>query len=228
MPADKAPRRRIVRDALAVGLAVGAYGLPFGALATTAGLTVAQTQFMSLFLYSGASQFAMVGVLATGGGGVTAAATSAMLGTRNLFYSVGLAPMLGFTRGRRLAGAHVVSDESAAMAVGQPDPPLARYAFWVTGGLVLTCWNVGTLVGSLAGSVLTDPRSLGLDAASSAAFLALVAPRLKNVRNRPVALLGALFAIAATPFLMSGLPIVVAALATCAVLLAVPTRKAVG
>lgn len=227
MSADRSHRKRIVRDALAVGVAVGAYGLPYGALATTAGLTVLQTQFLSLFLYSGASQFAMVGILATGGGAVTATATSALLGTRNTFYSVGLAPLLGLGRRGRLAGAHVVSDESAAMAVAQPDPPRSRFAFWVTGGIVLACWNVGTLIGSLAGTVLTDPRSLGLDAASSAAFLALVAPRLRNVRNRPVAVLGALLAVAATPFLLSGLPIVVAALVTCAVLLIMPTRRKV-
>src|SRR3954453_2739677 len=103
--------RPIVRDALGVGLAVGALGLSFGALAVASGLSVPQACALSLLMFTGASQFAFVGL---GDGGLGAAvATALALGPRNALYGLRLAPYL---RPRPLA-AHLVIDESPAMAV---------------------------------------------------------------------------------------------------------------
>ncbi|MFF0793414.1 AzlC family ABC transporter permease [Streptomyces spiralis] len=210
---------RLLRDALGIGVAVGAYGLSYGALAVSSGLTVGQTQFLSLALYGGSSQLALVGALAAGGGGATASATAVLLGVRNLFYGISLRSVIGL-RGRNLVpAAHLLSDESAAMALGTAGPVAARYAYWATGVTVFACWNLATLTGALAGSLLADPKVLGLDAASSAAFVALVAPRLRDRAHQVVLLLACLVAVGLSPLLSAGLPVVAAGLASLTVLL---------
>jgi predicted branched-subunit amino acid permease len=193
--------RPIVRDALGIGLATGAAGLSYGALASAAGLSTAQTCALSLLMFTGASQFAFVGLI--GGGAGAAVATALLLGLRNGLYGLRLAPVL---RPRPLA-AHLVIDESAAMAFGR-EP---RLGFWATGLSVFVCWNVASLIGALGGSALADPRVLGLDAVAPAAFLALLAPRLRGKEPRAVAAVAALAALAVTPFVPAGVPVLVAA-----------------
>ncbi|MFF4603452.1 AzlC family ABC transporter permease [Streptomyces sp. NPDC001339] len=212
-------RSGLLRDALGVGLAVGAYGLSYGALAVSSGLTVGQTQFLSALLYGGSSQLALVGALAAGGGAAAASATAALLGVRNLFYGVSLRPALGLRGRQLLPAAHLLSDESAAMAIGKNGPAAGRLAYWATGIVVFLCWNAATLIGSLAGSLLTDPKALGLDAASSAAFLALVAPRLRERANQLVFVLACAVAVCSAPLLGAGLPVVLAGLTALSVLL---------
>src|SRR3954449_11705941 len=109
-------RAGVVGDALAVGVATGTYGLSFGALSTTAGLTVPQTCALSLLMFTGASQFALVGVVGAGGGAMAGAATATLLGVRNGLYGLQLSTLLGVRGPRRLLTAHFVIDESAAMA----------------------------------------------------------------------------------------------------------------
>ena len=174
----------IVRDALGIGVATGAYGLSFGALAVAAGLTVPQACALSLLMFTGASQFAFVGLI--GGGAVAAVGTALLLGARRA-YGLPLAPYL---RPRPVA-AQLLIDESAAMAVGRETATETRLGFWATGAAVFVCWNLETLLGALAGDLLEDPRALGLDAAAPAAFLALLAPRLDTREPRVVAALAA-------------------------------------
>ncbi|MFG3055228.1 AzlC family ABC transporter permease [Kitasatospora sp. NPDC048239] len=212
-------RPAILRAAAGIALAVGAYGLSYGALAVAAGLTVWQAQALSLLLYGGSSQLALVGVLASGGTGASATATAALLGVRNLFYGVGLARQLRPSRSELLPMAHLLSDESAAMAAGQPERGRARLAYWATGGAVFACWNLATLIGALAGSLLDDPKTLGLDAASSAAFLALVAPRLRTAADRTLFLTAGAVAVGCSLVAGSGLPVVVAGLTSFGALL---------
>ncbi|MFD3617458.1 AzlC family ABC transporter permease [Streptomyces sp. NPDC058676] len=218
-------KSRLVRDALGVGLAVGAYGLSYGALAVSSGLSIGQTQFLSLLLYGGSAQLALVGTLAAGGGGVAASATAALLGVRSLFYGVSLRPVLDLRARSLLPAAHLLSDESTAMAIAKPTPAASRFAYWATGSVVFLFWNLTTLIGALSGSLLADPKALGLDAASSAAFLALVAPRLRERAGQFVFVLAGLVAIAASPLVGSGLPVVIAGLTALSVLL-LPTAQA--
>jgi predicted branched-subunit amino acid permease len=205
-------RRDVVRDAAGVGIATGACGMSFGALSVAAGLSIAQTAALSVLMFTGASQFALVGVIGTGGNPLAGAATAVLLGLRNGLYGLGLAPVLRVRGARRLGAAHLMIDESAAMAVGHEDPRLARLAYWATGLAVFVCWNAATLVGGLGAEALSDPTTLGLDAAAPAAFLALLAPRLHAREPWVVALLAALVALVATPFLSDGLPVLCAAL----------------
>jgi 4-azaleucine resistance transporter AzlC len=207
-PAD---RSGIIRDGLAVGIATGAYGISFGAIAVSSGLTVLQACALSLLVFTGASQFALVGVLAAGGAPLSGAATALLLGTRNTLYGIRLAPLLGWTGARRAAAAHLVIDESTAMAVNRDRTTAARVGFLSTGLAVFALWNLATLGGALAGSALGDPRTYGLDAAVGAAFLALLWPRLRDRRNQVVAVLGALLALSLVPVTAAGVPVLAAA-----------------
>ena len=171
-------RSGIIRDGLAVGVATGAYGIGFGAVAVSSGLTVVQTCVLSLLMFTGASQFALAGVVAAGGAPLSGAATALLLGTRNTLYGLRMAPLLKWRGWRRAAAAHVLIDESTAMSVSRGSTVGVRLAFLTTGGSVFVLWNLATLVGAVAGEAVGDPRTFGLDAAVGAAFHALRWPRL--------------------------------------------------
>jgi predicted branched-subunit amino acid permease len=213
---DAALRRRTaVRASLAVGVATAAYGISFGALSVAAGLDVWQTCFLSLVMFTGGSQFALVGVLAGGGvaAGGSAIATAALLGIRNVVYGMRMKPLVD--RGgpiRRVAAAWLTIDESTAVALAQSDDRSARVGFWVTGAIIFAGWNLTTLLGALIGDALGDTRAWGLDAAAAAAFLGLLWPRLKKFQAGAVAVAAAVVATITTPVLMPGLPVLVAAL----------------
>src|ERR1700710_2028252 len=166
-------RRAIWRRSLSVGVATAAYGISFGALAVANGLSAWQACVTSLLLFSGGSQFALVGVLGAGGSVGAAVAASSLLGIRNGLYGLQMAALLQPRGLRRLAAAQVTIDESTAVAIAQPDDASRSVGFWVTGLCVFAGWNLMTFVGALLGDALGDPRRYGLDAAAGAAFLAL-------------------------------------------------------
>ncbi|MDP9075087.1 MAG: AzlC family ABC transporter permease [Actinomycetota bacterium] len=215
-PAQRWARRRraIIRDGLAIGIATGVYGLSFGAISTAAGLSVLQTCALSLLMFSGASEFALVALIGGGGNPFAGAATAVLLGSRNAFYGLRLSSLLGRPRARNLLAAHLVIDETTAMAVAGETDGEARVGFWATGVAVFALWNLGTLIGAVAAQAIPDPRTLGLDAAVPAAFLALLAPRMGPGRTWSVALLAAGVALAAVPFVPAGVPVLLAALLT--------------
>ena len=208
-------RRGILVNAIGVGLATAAYGVSFGAISVTGGLTVLQTQVLSVFMFTGGSQFALVGVLIAGGGGASAVATSVLLGVRNAFYGLTMAPVLRVTGLRRVVAAQLTIDESTAMAVSRSvehdDGRASRLAFWSTGLSVFVCWNLATLAGALGAGALGDPRVWGLDAAIPAGFIALVWPRLRDRRSWTIGLSAAAVALVLTPFLRPGVPVLVTA-----------------
>ncbi len=140
----------VVRRALSVGLAASLYGLSLGALGVAAGLTVAQTCAMSLLLFTGGSQFALVGIIGGGGSAASAITASSLLGIRNGLYGLQLKPILGVRGLRRVAAAQLTIDESTAV------------------------------VRRVAGDALGDPKQYGLDAAAAGAFLGLLWPRLST------------------------------------------------
>lgn len=208
---DPAQRRGILRDSLAVGVATGAYGVSFGAVSVASGLDLAQTCALSLLMFTGASQFALVGVVAAGGAPLSGAATALLLGTRNTLYGLRMAPLLGWRGWRRAGAAHLLIDESTAMSVNRTTTRAARLGFLGTGLSVFVLWNLATWLGAVAGGAIGDPRTLGLDAAVGAAFLALLWPRLHDARNRVVAGLAALVAVGLVPLTAAGVPVLAAA-----------------
>ena len=215
------PARSVVRNSLGVGVAVGAYGFAFGAASVAAGLSVFQTCLLSLLAFTGGTQFAVVGVVAGGGSAGAALAGGLLLGSRNTLYAMRLSPLLRVRGLRRFVAALGTIDESTAMAVAQPTPDLARVAFWWTFGGVFTFWNLTTLLGAVTGS-LVDPTTIGLDAVVPAAFLALLAPRLRSGRlERAIAAAAAVVALVLIPFTPPGVPV----LASCAALLIAVTFR---
>jgi predicted branched-subunit amino acid permease len=215
----RSDRSATLRDAIGLGVAVGLYGVAFGAAAAGAGLDPWQALAMSALMFTGASQFALVGVLGAGGGGAAAIGSALLLGTRNTVYGVRLAPMLApRTRLHRAGAAHWVIDETTAMAVAAPDRELGRLAFWVTGATIYLGWNATTLVGAVGAGALGETAQAALDAVVPAAFLALLWPRLRRgapeaAVQRRVALGGAVVALALTPVVPAGAQVLLAVVA---------------
>jgi len=203
-------RRTVLRDSLSVAIPVGSYGAAFGAAAVAGGFSVLQACALSLLLFSGASQFAVVGVMAGGGTPLSAIATGALLGIRNGLYGMRMAPILKLSGIRRFLGAQITIDESTGVALSQENrgEDAMRYGFFATGIGVFIFWNLFTFIGALGANSIGDPSSWGLDAAVPAAFLGLVWPRLVNNKTRIAALLSVLLALSLTPFLGAGLPII--------------------
>lgn len=209
-PEVRAERRIAWRQGLAVVAATSAYGISFGALATASGLDIWQTCVLSLLMFSGGSQFAFVGVMATGGA-TPAIASAALLGVRNTAYAARMNPVVGGAWWRRLLAAQFTIDESTAVALARTEPGARRLGFWVTGVGIFVGWNLMTLAGALLGDVLGDVRAYGLDAAAAAAFLALLWPRLRSRQAVAVGAAAAVIATAATPWTMPGVPVLLAA-----------------
>ncbi|HEU4808426.1 MAG TPA: AzlC family ABC transporter permease [Homoserinimonas sp.] len=202
-----------IRQAVSVGLAVSAYGVSFGALGVTAGLDIWQTCVLSLLMFSGGSQFALIGVLASGGlaAGPAAIASAILLGSRNAIYAMRMGPIIGGGWMRRAMAGHLTIDESTAVSTAQHNLRAQRVGFWWTGILIFIGWNLSTLVGAFVGDSLGDVSAYGLDAAAAAAFLGLLWPRLKQLQPVVVAVAAAVVAAVLTPMLPAGLPVLVAA-----------------
>ena len=212
-----------LRDSLSVSITVGAYGTAFGAAAVANGFSLLQTCLLSLLTFSGASQFAVIGVLGAGGGAISGIATASLLGIRNGVYGVIMAPRLKVKGFKRVVAAQITIDESTAVALGQEvrGESAMRQGFWLTGFGVFLFWNLFTVAGALGAQAMGDIRAWGLDSAVPAAFLGLVWPRLKTKRDRILALSCVVFALAMTPILPAGLPII----ATAFIAIAVGLRK---
>jgi predicted branched-subunit amino acid permease len=211
-------RAAVRRDAIGLGLAVGLYGAAFGAAADAAGLSVWQAMTMSLVMFTGASQFALVGVIGAGGSGAAAVGSALLLGTRLTVYGVRLVPLLSLRGARRFGAAHWILDETTALAIAAPDRKLARLAFLAGGATIFTVWNITTVIGALGAAALGSTAQAALDAVVPAAFLALLWPRLRGdfpeaVVQRRVALGGAAVALALTPFVPPGVQVVAAVVA---------------
>ncbi|MCX4640348.1 AzlC family ABC transporter permease [Streptomyces platensis] len=208
----------VIRDALGVGIAVGLSGFAFGVTSAGVGLSLLQTCALSLLVFTGASQFALVGALAAGGNPLTAAAGAFFLGARNAFYGLRLSAVLGYRATVKPFAAHWVIDETSAVTLAQPDRRSARLGFTVTGLTLYVLWNLTTLAGALGAEALGDTEAWGLDAAGPAVFLALLAPMLKDTVERVAAGLAVVLVMVTLPLLPTGVPVLVAALAAPAVL----------
>ncbi|HUW78461.1 MAG TPA: AzlC family ABC transporter permease [Candidatus Nanopelagicaceae bacterium] len=207
-------RRRIRRDGLSLAFTVGMYGTAFGAASVASGLNLWQTSALSLLTFSGASQFALVGVLGGGGSALSAIATSVLLGSRNALYGLRLAPSLKLSGARKFLGAQLVIDESTAVSIAQEhhgDEGM-HFGFWVTGLGVYVFWNLFTLLGALTARAMGDPATYGLDAAVPAAFIALLWPRLKGSKAWLAAATTILLVLVLVPVVPAGIPVIASAL----------------
>ena len=195
-----------------LSVAVGIVGITFGVLAATSGLTLAQAVAMSALVFTGASQFAAVTVIASGGTEVAAVSSGLALAFRNMLYGPSVSSLFGRSVLARLGSAQFVIDETTAMATSQPTADLGRKAFWTTALWLYTLWNLGTVLGVVVGGVLADPLTWGLDAAFPAAFVALIGPHLRSASGKATAFAGAVIAVFLLPLAPAGVPILAASL----------------
>ncbi|GGO52924.1 AzlC family ABC transporter permease [Streptomyces lasiicapitis] len=201
----------VLRDIALVWAADLVVGVSFGAIAVAGGLPLWVPVTMSLLVYAGSAQFSAAAVLTGGGGAVAAAATGLLLNSRTAAFSLAVADSLGRSWAARLIGAHLITDETAAFVLAQPDRRSRKAAFWISGIGLFAVWNVSVLAGALAGSALGDTGRFGLDAAFPAVLLALVLPAVRDDGNaRRAGALGAVVAVAATPVLPAGAPVLLA------------------
>jgi predicted branched-subunit amino acid permease len=206
--------RATVTQSLSVSFTVGLYGTAFGAAGVAAGFSILQTCLLSLLTFSGASQFAVVGVIGAGGSAISGIATASLLGMRNGLYGLRMAPILKVRGVKRVVAAQITIDESTGVAIGQEDLGLdaMKHGFWLTGFGVYFFWNLFTLAGALGAQAMGDPSAWGLDAAVPAAFLGLVWPRLHGNFERALAVSAVILSLVLTPFVAAGIPIIATAL----------------
>ena len=206
--------RTTAAASFSVSFTVGLYGIAFGASGIAAGFSLLQTCLLSLLTFSGASQFAVIGVLGAGGSALSGITTASLLGIRNSLYGLRMSPILQLKGVKKIVGAQVTIDESTGVALGQSElgADAMRQGFWLTGIGVYVFWNLFTVVGALGAQAMGDPAAWGLDAAVPAAFLGLVWPRLTNHFERALAVTAMVFSIALTPFVAAGVPIISTAL----------------
>ena len=203
------PRNDAVeRTSLSVAFTVGLYGAAFGAAGITAGFSILQTCLLSLLLFSGASQFAVVGIMGAGGSAASAIATATLLGFRNALYGLQLAPILKVTGLKRIIASQITIDESTAVSTLQSNDSDRKRAFYLTGFGVYAFWNLFTFLGALGASAIGDPSVWGLDAAVPAAFCGLVWPRLKDKRLFLISACAIILALLLTPITPAGIPII--------------------
>ena len=203
------PRNDAVeRTSLSVAFTVGLYGAAFGAAGITAGFSILQTCLLSLLLFSGASQFAVVGIMGAGGSAVSAIATATLLGFRNALYGLQIAPILKVTGLKRIIASQITIDESTAVSTLQSNDSDRKRAFYLTGFGVYIFWNLFTFLGALGASAIGDPSVWGLDAAVPAAFCGLVWPRLKDKRLFLISACAIILALLLTPITPAGIPII--------------------
>lgn len=222
-------RARVVRDGVSLGVAVGLYGVAFGATVTAAGLSMWQASLLSLLMFTGASQFVLVGVLAAGGGPFAAVGSALLLGMRNTIYGLRLAELLSYRGWRRVAAAHWVIDETTAVTVRENRRELSRLAFLYSGSALFLFWNLTTVAGALGAQSIGPILQAALDSVVPAAFLALLWPRLVRGaellrEQRVVAVGGAVIALALTPVLAPGLQIIAAVLAVLLAIRPTPAK----
>lgn len=198
----------VARTSLSVAFTVGLYGAAFGAAGVTAGFTILQTCLLSILLFSGASQFAVVGIMGAGGSAISAIATATLLGFRNALYGLQMAPILKVTGLKRILSAQITIDESTAVSTLQESDVDRKRGFYLTGIGVYVFWNLFTYLGALGASAIGDPAVWGLDAAVPAAFCGLVWPRLKGKKQFLISALAIVLALSLTPITAAGIPII--------------------
>ena len=199
--------RTIVRDAATIALAAAMVGVSFGVVAAGKGIPFEKIQFMSLTVFAGGSQFILVG--GVGSGLAAAVVAGLVLNARHVAFGLSLAPVLDGPLWRRAVSGQIIIDESTVYALAQPNLRLARQGFYAVGVFLFVSWQVGTAIGALAGEAI-DYKAFGVDAAFPAGLLAMLGPQLKTRSARLAAVLGAAIAVASTPILPRGVPILVA------------------
>ncbi|HTH69827.1 MAG TPA: AzlC family ABC transporter permease [Candidatus Saccharimonadales bacterium] len=190
------PQRAALAEGWPVLLSVVVVGIPFGIVARQSGLSPAEIVAMSVFVFAGASQFAMVQLFKDGIAWPLVVATVFLINLRHLLMAAALRPH--FARVpvvRRLAAAYVLTDEAFAMAIGWFRRGRTELAYYATFAVALyILWNAATVIGMVLGPSIGEPRRFGVDFAITATFIAIVVLGVRRRSDAVVALAAALLA----------------------------------
>nr|WP_277605924.1 AzlC family ABC transporter permease [Glycomyces sp. L485] len=203
----------MVRDISALAAGILIVGASFGAIATAQGVPWWQSTAMSVLVFAGASQFATLGIMTTGGGLLAGVAAGLILNMRHIPYGMAVGGLYWTSLRSKILGTHLLIDQTTAFALAAgEDRRRAKAAYWTVGITLFVVWNLGTVIGAVAGRFIADPEALGLDAALPAILLALVLPGLKDRSTLSAGLLGTTIALVTSLFLPVGLPVLLALL----------------
>ena len=194
-----------------VCLAVGVVGISYGSLAMAYGFPLWLPLVLSVFVLAGASEFMFIGIVASGGHPLAAAAAGLLVNARHIPFGVAVRELVG-KRAAAVLGSHIMNDESVVFGLAQATHEQRKAAFWLCGLGVALVWPLGALIGSAIGTLLPSPEAIGLDAVFPAILLALVIPALKNRTTLIRATSGAAISLAAVPFAPVGLPVLLSLL----------------
>ncbi len=192
-------------------LGVVPFGIAYAVIARDAGLSLVETQALSVLVFAGSAQVSAVGLFARGAGGLEIVLTTFLLNVRHVLYGMSLARRVPMIPRERLVGAYFLTDEAYGVAVARG----ARTFPFVLGtelSLFVT-WNLATLAGALLGGVIPDPEKLGVDFVFPIAFLALLVPLLRRRADVIVAVFAGVLAWLLAKGLPGGLPVLGAGVA---------------
>jgi 4-azaleucine resistance transporter AzlC len=186
--------------------------IPFGAAyavsARAGGLSLFETQLMSLIVFAGGAQFSAAGLFAANASPLTLIATTFLINARHLLYGVSLGQLIPMRARERLLAAHFLTDEAYGVTVASP---LRNVGFFLGAGSgVFFSWNLSTLLGSLLSGFVPDPAALGIDFIFPLAFLALLIPLLRSGQALGVAVFAGALALLASQVMNTGLVVLLA------------------
>lgn len=215
--------RPLIRNIALVCIADGVVGLSYGAIAVSKGFELWVPVVLSIAVLAGASELLFVGIVAAGGSVFAAMAAGLLVNSRHLPFGVAVRDVIG-TGWRRALGSHVMNDESVVFALSQRQAARRKAAFWTCGIGIFICWPLGAFAGGLIGSSIGDTDAFGLDAMFPTVLLALVLPSLTDGRTRLAVIIGAVIAVATTPLLPAGMPVLLSLISL--IFIAVKRRQA--
>ena len=207
---DQARTAGLARDIALVCLADAVVGLSFGAIAVGLGLPLWLPMLLSVVVFAGAAQFIFIGIVGAGGNPVAAVVAGLLVNARHVPFGFAVGDVFGSGWARRILGSHLMVDETVAFTLAQDSPARRRAAYWTCGAGLFLSWNAGVVAGTFGGRAIGNTDALGLDAAFPAVLLALVLPALDRAGTRAAALAGVVIALATTPYLPAGVPVLLA------------------
>jgi 4-azaleucine resistance transporter AzlC len=207
------------KDMLPLLLGAAPFGLAYGIVGVTVGLTPGETVLMSLLVFAGAAQFISLAMFADAAGLFAISFTTLLINLRHLLMGASLAPhMAPLSLPFKALLTFGLTDESYAVTIARirarnycPDYQLgANMSMYLV-------WNLSTLVGVALGNSIPDPLSWGVDFAMPVTFLALLLPRLKDRTSVTVCVVAALISVSSMLLIPGKWYIIIATIAAIGV-----------
>lgn len=174
-----------MRDTIPLVIGALPFGIIFGALAVSNGISPLGAMGMSVFVFAGSAQFIAAGMVKEGVGVLVIIITTLVVNLRHALYSATLAPYVKHLSQRWLLPlAFWLTDESFVVVVGRygkdDNSPYKHWYYFGSALLMYVNWQLCTLIGVVAGQSIPDMSSWGLDFALYVTFIGMLIPLIKN------------------------------------------------